>query len=110
MVAIFAVCARSDPITAAAYTACGLVLGPIFPLALVWAGRVMPASQRMTSFVISGDLLGGAVLPALLGQLVTGAGARALPLAFGVLAAGSFCVLLAVNLGRRDLVAISAVR
>lgn len=98
-VGILALCAQAAVITAAAYTACGLALGPIFPLALVWSGRLLHASQRVTSLVISGDLLGGTVLAALLGQLVTDVGAGALPLAFATLAAGAGGTLLVVQLG-----------
>jgi hypothetical protein len=68
----------------------------------------MHASQRVTSFVISGDLLGGTVLAALLGQLVTNAGAGALPLAFAGLAAGAGCTLLVIQLGAAGVPAMEA--
>jgi fucose permease len=97
-----------DAATAAAYTGCGLFLGPVFPLAVVWSGRVTRTSQRVTSFVISGDLLGGAVLSALLGQLVTSVGVQALPMAFAGLAAGSFCTLLSIQFLGRRLIAMTA--
>jgi fucose permease len=92
-------CANLDAITPLVYIACGLALGPVFPLALVWSGRVIQTSQRITAFVISGDLMGATVLPALLGQLVTSAGVRSLPVSFSLLAAGPLCLLLAVRLG-----------
>ena len=107
VVVFLALATRVDAITPAAYTGCGLFLGPVFPLAVVWSGRTIRASQRVTSFVISGDLLGGAVLPPFLGQLVMSVGIQALPTAFAVLAAGSFSILLAVQLMGRRLIAIS---
>jgi fucose permease len=99
---------RVDAMTAAAYTGCGLFLGPIFPLAVVWSGRVTRTTQRVTSLVISGDLLGGTVLPPLLGQLVTSVGVGTLPMAFAALAAGSFCTLLTIQLLGRRPIAMSA--
>jgi fucose permease len=93
-VTLLALSARVVEVTAASYTLCGLALGPCFPLAVAWSSRVLGASQRVTSFVISGDLLGGVVLSASLGQLVTLASAEALPLAFAAMAAGALCILL----------------
>lgn len=83
---------RVTSLTAAAYTVGGLAIAPIFPLALVWSSRVLPASQRVTSFVISGDLVGGVILSVLLGRLITATSAFSLPFAFAAMSAG--CLLL----------------
>lgn len=98
IVTILVLGASLNTFAPAVYIACGLVLGPVFPLALVWSGRVIQTSQRITAFVISGDLMGATVIPALLGQLVTSAGIQALPISFSLLAAGPFCILLAIRL------------
>jgi FHS family glucose/mannose:H+ symporter-like MFS transporter len=90
--------ARVTAVTAAAYTACGLALAPVFPLMLVWAGRIMRTSQRITSFVIAADLLGGVVITALLGRLITGFSADVVPIALAALATGQFCILIAIQI------------
>lgn len=98
LVSIIILAADLNALAPPVYIACGLMLGPVFPLALVWSGRALRTSQRITAFVISGDLMGATVFPALLGQLVTSAGVRALPISFALLAAGPFCILLAMRL------------
>jgi fucose permease len=95
-VTLLALSAREVEVTAASYTLCGLALAPFFPLAVAWSSRVLGASQRVTSFVISGDLLGGVFLSVLLGQLITVASAEALPFAFAAMAGGILCILLVV--------------
>jgi fucose permease len=89
--------ARIGPAAPIVYAVCGLLVGPVFPMCLAWSGRVLYASHRITAYIISGDLLGGVLLSFLLGRLITATGPDVVPFAFAGMAAGMFCILVAVQ-------------
>ncbi|CAM3507979.1 MFS transporter [Deinococcus frigens] len=74
-----------------AYILVGLAMGPMFPTALVWSTRNLPA--RLVPFLLTSGSVGGIVAPYVLGVLAARCGPGAIPLALAVLAASLVAVV-----------------
>lgn len=81
-----------------ALAALGAALAAVFPNTFTWASRAVQARQDATAVIVAGALLGSAVFPALVGQVVAFAGERAIPTALAALAAVT--LLMAARLRR----------
>jgi len=90
-----AVISRDAPI---AYLLTGLAFAPIFPTGVVWLARLLPGDARATSWLFPAAMLGGAVIPALVGGLVGQFGLVAAP---ATLASVAFGILVAFSLAAR---------
>lgn len=69
-VILLAALARLPALAPLAYTLAGFCLAPLYPLSLIWFDRVQRSSGGAPSWVMISDLVGGAVLPFLVGQLI----------------------------------------
>ena len=79
-----------------AYVLVGLACGPIFPTALAWVARQVPA--RMVPFLLVGGSAGGILMPWLLGLGFTRLGPGAVP---GLLTVAAGLLVLLVVLALR---------
>lgn len=68
---LLATAALVAPLAPPAYTLAGLCLAPLYPLSLVWFDRVVLSARRAARWVMISDLVGGAIVPFLVGQLIT---------------------------------------
>lgn len=66
---VLAGAALIQPFTPVAYTLAGFCLAPLYPLSLVWFARAVPSGGG-TRWVMISDLLGGAAVPFLVGQVI----------------------------------------
>lgn len=82
-----AVSGRAAPI---AYVVTGLVIAPIFPTGIVWLARLLPGDSRTTSWLFPGAMLGGAVIPAVIGFVIAGVGLGGAPVVLSAVALGTF--------------------
>jgi fucose permease len=73
-----------------AYVATGLFLAPIFPSAIVWLARRLPEDARATSLLFPGAMVGGALIPALIGLVIARVGLRGAPVVLSAVAFGTF--------------------
>jgi len=81
----------------AAYVVTGLVIAPIFPTGIVWLARLLPGDSRATSWLFPGAMLGGAVIPAVIGFVIARVGLGGAPVVLSAVALGTF---LAFSLAR----------
>ena len=80
-----------DDLAPAAYVAAGLGCAPFFPTAFVWLVASTPGVRGAPAMVVAASNVGGVLLPVLVGLMIEGAGADAIP---AVLTASSAAVLL----------------
>jgi MFS transporter, FHS family, glucose/mannose:H+ symporter len=80
----FAVVSRA---AALAFAASGLALAPIFAATLVWFGQSAPPTRYGNALAVGGSLLGSAIWPALVGQVIGRFGIAAAPPAILCIAA-----------------------
>jgi MFS transporter, FHS family, glucose/mannose:H+ symporter len=57
-----------------AYVLTGLIIAPIFPTGVAWLARLNPANPTATSWLFPAGMVGGAVIPTLVGVLIARAG------------------------------------
>jgi fucose permease len=50
--------------------AAGLVLAPVFPTGLAWLAQVLPTVRGGVTMLLGSALIGGAIIPPLIGQIV----------------------------------------
>ena len=74
----------------AAYVVTGLVIAPIFPTGIVWLARLLPGDSRATSWLFPGAMLGGAVIPAVIGFVIGRVGLGGAPVVLSAVALGTF--------------------
>lgn len=67
-----------------AYIVAGLAIGPIFATTLAWMAQTL--SPQMVPYALIGGSLGGVLVPAVIGRLVSSYGANAVPSGLMVLA------------------------
>ncbi len=82
-----AVSGRAAPI---AYVVAGFVIAPIFPTGLVWLARLLPGDARATSWLFPGAMLGGALIPAVVGVVIARTGLGGAPVVLSAVALGTF--------------------
>jgi MFS transporter, FHS family, glucose/mannose:H+ symporter len=88
-----------EEIAPAAYLLVGLAFAPVFPTGLAWlAASVGPRDTSSAPLVIATAQVGGVLVPAGVGRLVTATSATVVPIPFVMLAVA--CLLLAIGLGR----------
>jgi fucose permease len=90
----FLMLANVRSLTPVAYAMAGLMIGPIFPVGLVWATRLAPRGSNVATFVLVGAALGSIVLPAGLGRLAESVGPAAIPTGTAACGALSLAVML----------------
>ncbi|MGA7912897.1 MAG: MFS transporter [Candidatus Dormiibacterota bacterium] len=73
-----------------AYVVTGLVIAPIFPTGIVWLARLLPGDSRATSWLFPGAMLGGAVIPAVIGFAIARVGLGGAPVVLSAVALGTF--------------------
>jgi fucose permease len=73
-----------------AYVVTGLVIAPIFPTGIVWLARLLPGDSRATSWLFPGAMVGGAVIPAVIGLAIAGVGLGGAPVVLSAVALGTF--------------------
>lgn len=78
------------PAAPIAYVVTGLVIAPIFPTAIVWLARLLPGDSRATSWLFPGAMVGGAVIPAVIGFVITRVGLGGAPVVLAGVALGTF--------------------
>ncbi len=72
------------------YALLGFCAAPIFPVVLPWLSKVVPNATTALTYAILGAIIGSAVIPALLGGLISVAGIQSLPLGIAACALVSF--------------------
>ncbi|HSP08756.1 MAG TPA: MFS transporter [Candidatus Dormibacteraeota bacterium] len=82
--------AVSGPAAPVAYLVTGLVIAPIFPTGVVWLARLLPGDSRATSWLFPGAMVGGAVIPAVIGFVITRVGMGGAPVVLSAVALGTF--------------------
>ncbi|MGK5554513.1 MFS transporter [Actinomadura kijaniata] len=73
------------PLAAVAYAGVGLFIAPVFPTALPWLRRAVPEAREAGAYVIAASMIGGVVVPPLVGGGITWTGVAALPVLLSVL-------------------------
>ncbi len=73
-----------------AYVVTGLVIAPIFPTGIVWLARLLPGDSRATSWLFPGAMVGGAVIPAVIGFAIARVGLGGAPVVLSAVALGTF--------------------
>ncbi|HEY6468918.1 MAG TPA: MFS transporter [Candidatus Dormibacteraeota bacterium] len=86
----------------------GLCAAPIFPVALTWLTKVLPNAATVLTYVILGAIFGSAMVPAILGRLISVAGIRSLPLGVAACAIATFCIVAVVSVRLRERLEASA--
>jgi fucose permease len=86
------------PVAPAAYILLGLAIAPIFPTALPWLYRAVPAARGAGAFVIAASMIGGVAFPPLFGSVIDTVGTGWFPLFLALPAAG--CLFAALRLRR----------
>ncbi|MGH7764056.1 MAG: MFS transporter, partial [Candidatus Dormibacteraceae bacterium] len=77
-----------------AYVATGLAIAPIFPTAVVWMARRLPGDARATSWLFPGAMVGGALVPAVIGLVIARIGLGGAPVVLSAAAFGTFVTFL----------------
>lgn len=72
-----------------AYLLTGLAIAPIFPSAIVWLARRLPADARATSWLFLGAMAGGALFPAVIGFVIARVGLGGAPVVLSAVAFGT---------------------
>ncbi|WP_218009504.1 MFS transporter [Actinomadura kijaniata] len=72
-------------IAAVAYAGVGLFIAPVFPTALPWLRRAVPGAQGAGAYVIAASMIGGVVVPPLVGGGIAWTGVAALPVLLSAL-------------------------
>lgn len=85
-------------LTPYAYIGVGLFIAPIFPTALPWLNRTVPAISGAGAYVIAASMIGGVAFPPLLGKAIELSHIRIVPLLLFGLAV--ICLLISVWLAR----------
>lgn len=80
----------------------GLCAAPIFPVALTWLTKVLPNAATVLTYVILGAVFGSAIVPALLGGLISLAGIQSLPLGIAACSIATLCIVAVVSVRLRD--------
>ena len=80
----------------------GLAIAPIFSTTLVWVGAALPTSRHANALVIGGALLGSAVFPAMVGQVIGQFGPPGAPHAILMLAIVSIGIALWIQRTHRS--------
>jgi FHS family glucose/mannose:H+ symporter-like MFS transporter len=80
----------------------GLCAAPIFPVALTWLTTVLPNAATVLTYVILGAIFGSAMVPAILGGLISIAGIQSLPLGIAACAIVTLCIVAIVSVRLRD--------
>ena len=91
------------PAAPVAYVVTGLVIAPIFPTAIVWLARLLPGDSRATSWLFPGAMVGGAVIPAVIGFVIARVGLGGAPVVLAGVAMGTFlafCIARLASAGR----------
>lgn len=96
--AVCLVLATIPALTPYAYVGVGLFIAPIFPTALPWLNRAVPASSAASAYVIAASMIGGVAFPPLLGKAIELSSVRAVPLLLFGLAV--ICAAIGVWLAR----------
>jgi MFS transporter, FHS family, glucose/mannose:H+ symporter len=86
----------------AAFALVGLCAAPIFPVVLTWLSKVVPHATTAMTYAILGAIIGSAVIPAVLGGLISIAGIQALPLGIAACSLITFCFVAVIALRLRD--------
>ncbi len=81
-----------------AYVVTGLVIAPIFPTGIVWLARLRPGDSRATSWLFPGAMVGGAVIPAVIGLAIARVGLGGAPVVLAAVALGTFLAFSAARL------------
>jgi fucose permease len=79
----------------------GLCAAPIFPVALTWLTTVLPNAATVLTYVILGAIFGSAMIPAILGGLISIAGIQSLPLGIAACAIVTLCIVAVVSVRLR---------
>jgi fucose permease len=80
----------------------GLCAAPIFPVALTWLTKVLPNAATVLTYVILGAIFGSAIVPALLGGLISVFGIESLPLGIAACAIITLGMVAVVSVRLRD--------
>jgi fucose permease len=80
----------------------GLCAAPIFPVALTWLTTVLPNAATALTYVILGAIFGSAIVPAILGGLISVAGIQSLPLGIAVCSIVTLGIVAVVSVRLRD--------
>lgn len=78
--------ARSDALAPDVYPMIGLVLAPVFPMALTWYTKLEPSSAHGVSALLLGSVAGGVLGPAVQSVAVSNLGLAVVPTVTAVLA------------------------
>jgi MFS transporter, FHS family, glucose/mannose:H+ symporter len=78
--------ARSDALAPYVYPMIGLMLAPVFPMALSWYTKLEPSSAHGVSALLLGSVVGGMLGPAIQSVAVSSLGLGAVPTVTAVLA------------------------
>ncbi|CCH32521.1 MFS transporter [Actinosynnema sp. NPDC047251] len=88
--------ATIPPLTPYAYTAAGLCLAPVIPVAVAWLTGRTPAAPQATAFLFAASMAGSTTLPLLVGILATPpTPALPIPLALTTIGAAALAAALA---------------
>jgi fucose permease len=79
-----------------AYFGVGLFIAPIFPTGLAWLHELSPDAQRAGAYVVAASMIGGVVVPPLLGKGIEWTSAIAVPVMLLVLSVG--CLILVARI------------
>jgi fucose permease len=80
----------------------GLCAAPVFPVALTWLTTVLPNAATVLTYVILGAIFGSAIVPAMLGGLISIAGIQSLPLGIAACAILTLCIVAVVSVRLRN--------
>jgi fucose permease len=79
----------------------GLCAAPIFPVALTWLTKVLPNAATVLTYVILGAIFGSAMVPAILGGLISVAGIQSLPFGIAACSIITLCIVAVVSVRLR---------
>lgn len=95
--------AAAGPAAPYAYLLTGLAVAPIYPTGIAWLAGALPGRPRTTSWLLVSAMLGGVVVPPLVGLAINGFGAQATPLVLTAAATAGLAAFTAATIvGRRD--------
>ena len=91
------------PFAPVAYLLVGLFMAPIFPTGLPWLLEAVPRVRGALAWVFAASMLGGVIVPPVLGEVVAGVGVGSLPACLAGLSAVALliCLGLAAGAGRQ---------
>ncbi len=102
--AVALVAATIAPLAPAAYVAVGLFIAPIFPTGLPWLLEMAPNMRGAMAWVVAASMLGGVIVPPVLGMAIALVGAPWLPVCLAALSIAGFLVCLSLVLAGAPLI------